>query len=959
MEKTTAAYKAWLCAHMPAGFTADISSNEIDILAHTLVYQETFEDRVHLNFGNSHSLVLSLDHEQADEEILRHYGGTRLGIPEYKSYIADAVLAPFTRLLRVTRLGFAQVGQQEELIPMPENIAPALLAAAREQDSVQYRFFNQGNKTTFCFAWKNVQRRYFLCRLAAMFRRYKLRITGLRFSYNKPLSTECVLLGMIQLEGAIVNDAYLMHRVTREFELLKNFRGNDSLEGLVERGLITGNQANLLRAFTSLLGQILVDVDAALYTEENITEAFSSQLELTLDLLHAFEARFLPKKLDPAEYDRICALLSSKLASLDTGMKKIDDRRRMVFGQALSVIKHILRTNMYETHKLGIGFRLDPHYMDCVPGFDRTTKYPELPFGIYYIKGWNYFGFHIRFRDLARGGMRTVISWTHERELFERANMFSECYNLAFTQQKKNKDIPEGGSKSILFLAANEELEHEEELAAHELQLAGTAEGDVKAQLAKFRKEQQTEYMYYNQRCFLHTFLSLFIWDFEKDALKYGSQTVDYLKRVEYIYLGPDENFHDSMIQWLAKESVRMGYYSGGAFISGKEHAGVNHKEYGVTSWGALQYLNQGLPYVGIKEGPFTVKITGGPDGDVAGNFMVLLNKYYKDRAKVLVVTDGSGTGYDPAGFDLNELEKMFHAGMKGDMQLIDSYPREKLHAGGWLLSVKKTRQASQLVKECMIVTCAKDGVATEEWITFSAANKLYSSTAHTTVADVFLPCGGRPRALDMGNIETFLGKDGKPTSKLIVEGANLYLTQPAREYLEDRGVIIFKDSSANKCGVVSSSYEILAGLTMTDEQFMEVKAELAANILSRLELIANAEAKAMIAYHEAHKGKVRMSKIAEIVSERINKYTDEIAAHLKGVNLEDPAAKPFLDIFINYVPECISRKHLAQCLKRVPDMHKKCVIATRLACSLVYGKGLEWQPSVVDLLPLLLPQFK
>jgi len=40
---------------------------------------------------------------------------------------------------------------------------------------------------------------------------------------------------------------------------------------------------------------------------------------------------------------------------------------------------------------------------------------------------------------------------------------------------------------------------------------------------------------------------------------------------------------------------------------------------------------------------------------------------------------------------------------------------------------------------------------------------------------------------------------EGKPHFKYIVEGANLFLTQQARLYLEKRKVILFKDSSANK----------------------------------------------------------------------------------------------------------------------------------------------------------------
>lgn len=51
-------------------------------------------------------------------------------------------------------------------------------------------------------------------------------------------------------------------------------------------------------------------------------------------------------------------------------------------------------------------------------------------------------------------------------------------------------------------------------------------------------------------------------------------------------------------------------------------------------------------------------------------------------------------------------------------------------------------------------------------------------------------------------------------------EGANVFITENARRYLEQRGVVLFKDASANKGGVTSSSLEVLAGLTLDEDEF-------------------------------------------------------------------------------------------------------------------------------------------
>ncbi|KAE9387379.1 hypothetical protein BT96DRAFT_948403 [Gymnopus androsaceus JB14] len=53
-------------------------------------------------------------------------------------------------------------------------------------------------------------------------------------------------------------------------------------------------------------------------------------------------------------------------------------------------------------------------------------------------------GFHIRFRDVARGWIRIVMSRNKEM-------LFDENYNLASTQSLKNKDISEGGAKGTIL----------------------------------------------------------------------------------------------------------------------------------------------------------------------------------------------------------------------------------------------------------------------------------------------------------------------------------------------------------------------------------------------------------------------------------------------------------------------------------------------------------------------------
>jgi NAD-specific glutamate dehydrogenase len=64
----------------------------------------------------------------------------------------------------------------------------------------------------------------------------------------------------------------------------------------------------------------------------------------------------------------------------------------------------ILKTNFYKTPKSAICFSFDPEKIL------KRHKVPEIPFGIFMIFGRDFTGFHIRFRDISRGGVRLIKS---------------------------------------------------------------------------------------------------------------------------------------------------------------------------------------------------------------------------------------------------------------------------------------------------------------------------------------------------------------------------------------------------------------------------------------------------------------------------------------------------------------------------------------------------------------------
>ena len=83
------------------------------------------------------------------------------------------------------------------------------------------------------------------------------------------------------------------------------------------------------------------------------------------------------------------------------------------------------------------------------------TEDKEVPYGLIFSHGRRFNAFHVRFQDIARGGMRLVTPPNPEQFALESARHYDECYGLAFAQNLKNKDIPEGGSKAVNLINCN------------------------------------------------------------------------------------------------------------------------------------------------------------------------------------------------------------------------------------------------------------------------------------------------------------------------------------------------------------------------------------------------------------------------------------------------------------------------------------------------------------------------
>jgi glutamate dehydrogenase len=336
---------------------------------------------------------------------------------------------------------------------------------------------------------------------------------------------------------------------------------------------------------------------------------------------------------------------------------------------------------------------------------------------------------------------------------------------------------------------------------------------------------------------------------------------------------------------------------------------------------------------VDMGKDPFTVKITGGTNGDVAGNAMRLLLDRCP-RAKIVSIVAGSGALYDPEGIDRGELGRLI---LKQDV--IDFTP-ERLHQGGFILFRRERRQVG-LRNLHRKVICADSGVE-EIWITTDEFYTELENLIFSVSADLFLPCGGRPETIHGKNWQDLFAEDGTPTARVISEGANSFITPEAREEIQKRGIVVLRDASANKCGVISSSYEIIANLLMTEKEFLRHKENYVKDVLGILDKRARDEASLIFRRYRENRGKLLYTEISRSISNEINDHYAMLFAFFQA-RPELSEQRLFRRALLNHLPAFIreSPKYRAR-VKDLPPKIKHAILASEIASLIVYGGGWE-----------------
>ncbi|MAB83902.1 MAG: hypothetical protein CMJ24_10790 [Phycisphaerae bacterium] len=610
--------------------------------------------------------------------------------------------------------------------------------------------------------------------------------------------------------------------------------------------------AELLIALGCLSHQVLVKQNPYAFTVDRIRRLVEANIEVAASITDLMKHRFDPA--DPMPDSDFWTAVRRLQRRIEDQIDLED--ARTVLHCMLDAVTATYKTNLYLEDRYALSMRIDPQFM-------HNDQRPAVPFGVFFVHGRGFNGFHVRFRDIARGGVRVVVTRGLAQFNTESERLYDEAYGLAFAQQLKNKDIPEGGSKAAVLLHPR-----------------ATVDRSAKA--------------------FIDSILDLITPD---PATQ--NRIVDRLGHEELLYFGPDENVTPKLIDWVVDRAEYRGYRMPTALMSSKPGAGINHKEYGVTSEGVCVFMDVGLKAIGIDPATesFSVKMTGGPDGDVGGNAIRILIREYGDRVRFVGIADGSGCAECTEGLEHGELLRL----MEESRPIVEFDP-SRLGPGGSVSSVEEA-----------------DGIR--------ARNTMHNRI----VADAFLPCGGRPSTMHAGNWSEFLLEDERPSSRLIVEGANLFLTPEARTSLGEAGTLIFKDSSANKCGVICSSFEIAASMLLSTEEFLRIKPVFVEEVLTKLRHLARLEAELLVGTWQRQKTK-SMTSLCLRVSEVMIRAADAIESSIDDLGSDD--WDRLTQVVIDHLPPTLVKTAGDRLLSETPRPYLRWIMSKSLAARMVYREG-------------------
>ena len=534
-------------------------------------------------------------------------------------------------------------------------------------------------------------------------------------------------------------------------------RESDTLDRLILSEGLTWQDVRLFRALNHYLIQLGLG-----YTPSFMSNTLLANPGITKHLVEFFNVSFDPNnglndEQRNARREEIEVALVEELNKIPT----LDADRYL---RSLSkVIRAILRTNAYLGRE-AFAIKVAPQQIDFAP-------LPRPKFEIF-VYSPRVEGVHLRFGDVARGGLR----WSDRRDDFR-----TEVLGLVKAQMVKNAVIIPTGAKGGFYPK----------------QLPDPAV-DRDAWITEGRE---------SYKVFIRSLLDV------TDNLEVGTDGSETVVRPEGV-IARDENDYYLVVaadkgtaafsDTANAISLERGFWLGDAFASGRS-VGYDHKAMGITARGAWESVKRHFAELGhdAQTEEFTAVGIGDMSGDVFGNGLL------RSKATRLVAAfDHRDIFLDPnpdAAVSFEERQRLYNL-PRSSWQ---DYNRELISAGGGVYSRGlKSIEITPEVREVLDLDESVTELAPTELI--SAILKAPVDLIYNGGIGTYVKASTETNAQVGDKANDALRVNGKDLrAKIVGEGGNLGFTQLGRIEAARNGVILNTDAIDNSAGVETSDREV------------------------------------------------------------------------------------------------------------------------------------------------------
>lgn len=535
-------------------------------------------------------------------------------------------------------------------------------------------------------------------------------------------------------------------------------RESDTLDRLILSESLTWQDVRLFRALNHYLIQLGLG-----YTPSFMSNTLLANPGITKHLVEFFNVSFDPNnglndEQRNARREEIEVALAEELNKIPT----LDaDRYLRSLGK---VVRAILRTNAYLADRPAFAIKVAPQQIDFAP-------LPRPKFEIF-VYSPRVEGVHLRFGDVARGGLR----WSDRRDDFR-----TEVLGLVKAQMVKNAVIIPTGAKGGFY------PKHLPDPAV-----------DRDAWITEGRE---------SYKVFIGSLLDV------TDNLEVGTDSSETVVRPEGV-IARDENDYYLVVaadkgtaafsDTANAISLERGFWLGDAFASGGS-VGYDHKAMGITARGAWESVKRHFAELGhdAQTEEFTAVGIGDMSGDVFGNGLL------RSKATRLVATfDHRDIFLDPnpdAAVSFEERQRLYNL-PRSSWQ---DYNRELISAGGGVYSRGlKSIEITPEVREVLDLDESVTELAPTELI--SAILKAPVDLIYNGGIGTYVKASTETNAQVGDKANDALRVNGKDLrAKIVGEGGNLGFTQLGRIEAARNGVILNTDAIDNSAGVETSDREV------------------------------------------------------------------------------------------------------------------------------------------------------